>query len=119
MNEDSKRGTGRTTRMLFAAAQQALRIKSNYNPHVVVVGYSRNATDMLRRMARDWFSDHIFDRMCFISWDQYQKPDVPRSRTSEENIFVDHHCYYEEVQSLERKLAALKAKYSEWDLEEV
>lgn len=109
MTVNTKRGTGRTTRMLWAAAQTA------QFDVVYVVGNTSSQVRELARYALELFSAEILANMRFVAvyatgmaWTSDLK--VVRIGQGTHNVFVDHWVYESKLEGL-RNLVAGATKY--------
>lgn len=109
MNEDTKRGTGRTTRMLLAVAEHLAKDPEN---KAVIVIHSAN-WGWMRGFASSLLSEHLLGRVTYQSYAAWQAKGMGKR----EFHFFDHHCFYQEVMQLRDRLGIIEKDFMKYDLE--
>lgn len=97
------RNTGRTTRMLFAAAQHA-----THNGQTFILMHSAGEVAGAYRYLKSVFQPHILEKLVIRSatasdcvWLDLGTPDM---RGLKGELFVDHHVYAERLQGINKLL---------------
>jgi len=100
---DKGRNTGRTERMLFAAAQHAL-----YNGQTIVLMHNTVAISTAYQYLRGVFKQTVIDQLVFrhpssgdCEWLDMGTPIIRGLRGA---IFVDHHVYAERLHGINKLL---------------
>jgi hypothetical protein len=105
---DRSRATGRTTRMILAAA--AYLAKDDKHT-VTLISHDRNAQHWLEGLVRSLLSEKLANRVKYNYWRNAKITiDINRS-----DVFVDHHCYYADYVKAVNDLQAISLKFGEWD----
>lgn len=92
---DSKRGTGRTTKMLFAAAQVVAQGHS-----VEIVVHSDTFKREVERLIRYYFSESLIPNFKVLVYDNIDV--VKPMFFNHHNRFIDHHVLYGQLKQFER-----------------
>lgn len=104
---DSKRGTGRTTRMLLAVAQYLATDPSNT---ATVVTHTSN-WGWIRNFATGILSDDFVNRIKFQGYSTWQAQGIGKR----EYHFFDHHCFHNQVMQLRTELERLEQDFTKYD----
>ncbi|QOV07829.1 hypothetical protein fBA3_022 [Acinetobacter virus fBenAci003] len=105
--EDSKRATGRTTRMILKAAEYLVK---HPDKRVVIVGYDHHSIHWLKGYAESILNTQLAERISYVSLQQTLGHDIQK-----ENYFFDHHCFYAKRQKLISELEFVNKHYGRWD----
>jgi hypothetical protein len=106
--EDTKRGTGRTTRMLVAAVMYKL---AHPTAQVVVVGHDRNGMIRLQSMLSTVFQSKFVPQ---LHWNYKRNYDIVGNTS--DVVFYDHRCFHDTVMELRKVLAEAEQEYTKYDL---
>ena len=110
--KDTKRGSGRTTRMLLAAYAYVLKTRDAVNPpKVEVVVHSGSMIKFIEHVLEHIIPAKYIHRFEIITYNQY----LASGRGKREFTFIDHHVHYlqlvkanNDVLQLETQLNAAK-----------
>lgn len=109
---DNKRGTGRTTRMLMAAVTAAAVDKSK---RVWIVAHDRKSAENLNHNLKTMFQPSMLHRieMTYVGANGVARRNgtITVLGVEQENVYVDHHVYYVELQ----RLSALFEGFHKYD----
>lgn len=110
--EDTKRGSGRTTRMLLAAYAYVLKTRDKTQPpKAEIVVHSDSMIKFIEHVLEHIIPAKYINRFEIITYNQY----LARGRGKREFTFIDHHVHYlqlvkahNDVLQLETQLNAAK-----------
>lgn len=110
--EDTKRGSGRTTRMILAAYAYVLKTRDAVHPpKAEIVVHSGTMVKFVEHTLKNIIPAKYIDRFEIITYSQY----LDRGRGKREFTFIDHHVHYlqlvkanNDVFQLETQLNAAK-----------
>lgn len=110
--EDTKRGSGRTTRMILAAYAYVLKTRDRTQPpKAEIVVHSGSMIKFIEHVLEHIIPAKYIHRFEIITYNQY----VARGRGKREFTFIDHHVHYlqlvkahNDVLQLETQLNAAK-----------
>lgn len=103
--EDTKRGSGRTTRMFLDVVKQ-LAIAPR---HVVVVMHDGNAVSWAKRWFIDLLSDVQLARITFMTHNQYMEGKAKGIKGGD-CPFIDHHVAFVQRGIIRSKISQLQAE---------
>ncbi|QYC50666.1 hypothetical protein 3043_27 [Acinetobacter phage vB_Api_3043-K38] len=105
--EESKRATGRTTRMILKAAEYLVK---HPDKCVVIVGHDHYSMRWLKQHVESILNTTLAERISYKYVHQTLGLD-----TQKENYFFDHHYFYVERQKLISDLEFVNEYYGRWD----
>lgn len=100
--QDTKRATGRTTRMLLKAVDYSIKHKTK----VTIVAHNIDGLFWLRQYASGIVSQVVYDQLEFMTYRAWQERGIGKR----DDYFFDHHCFYTEVYNLHNRLEEVKAQ---------
>lgn len=113
--QDTKRGTGRTTRMILKAVGYVLQ---NPNHGATIVVHDSNAIAFVTQYMLNVFQCSIVDKVRIITYKKWQDSGIGRKP----DIFFDHHCFYmglsdlyKERDQLANRIALKEHYFGEYD----
>lgn len=101
--QDIKRATGRTTRMVWAAAEYLV---ANPDKPVVLVAHNDAGVSWLAMHVHKLLSHDLCKRIEFKTYRHWSTSGIGKR----DDHFFDHHCFYAEVCNLHNRLAEIKAQ---------
>lgn len=105
---DSKRSTGRSTRMFWAVGEYLVK---NPNRMAEVVIATANAHNFFDQQARSLLSADLVERIDFVPYARY----ISKGRGKRDFTFIDHHCYEEDYLRVAKQLALIEEGYTKYD----
>lgn len=100
--KDTKRATGRTTRMILKAYDYVL--KHDGARSVIVVGANVEHREYLYKLIKDIIPSDYIDNFRMVSYDMW----LNRGQGHTEHTFVDHFCFEKEIDSLRGDIKTLQ-----------
>lgn len=115
---DVKRGSGRTTRMLFEAGKATLNCRQPQD-RIYIIVHSINFIDYIRHELRKLFSEDVYSKIVVlykgshlvkrVSCTKYQ---CVAALYNDRGTFVDHHVWYDDV----IEAHAIIEEYAKYDI---
>ncbi|ASN73539.1 hypothetical protein FDI34_gp29 [Acinetobacter phage vB_ApiP_P2] len=106
--EDSKRASGRTTRMILKAAEYLVK---HPDECVTIVSHDRAAQHWMQCKVRGLLSEDLSRRVHY----NYYRNALICIDINKPSVFMDHHCYYAEYVKAQHELNNILVKLSQWD----
>lgn len=100
--KDTKRSTGRTTRMILKAYDYVL--KHGGARSVIVVGLDASHREYLHNLIKSIVHSAYVSNFTMMTYNDY----LNRGQGRTEHTFVDHFCFEKEISSLRGEIEALQ-----------
>lgn len=106
--EDTKRGTGRTTRMIFKVGEF---LAANPDETATIIIHSQ-AWGWMRNMVNDLLSADMSARITIKSYSTWSATGIGKRS----DYFFDHHCFYEQYIRAKAELERVEQEFTKYDI---
>lgn len=108
INLEGNRGSGRTTRMVFAAAAYLVKHDAD---SVTLYAHNNCGIAHLRSVVTRLLSPDLASRFKYGTYGNWSMAGIGKR----DDYFFDHHCYYEQLVVAKKAFDSIQLLHGEWD----